>query len=102
MRPGRGQRALGREQILDRERDALEQAGLTGRQPAVGRIRHRPRLLGRLGDEGVEAACRCHGLLMGFGQFTRRELPARQRRAGGGERQAGRLGHHSTTLGTTK
>ena len=101
VRAGGGQHALGAEQVLDRQRHALEQAALAGGQPRVGRVGHGQRTLGRLGDEGVEVAVPLDRRDMRPGQLGRREAAGAQAVARGLEREAGELAH-STTFGTTK
>ena len=93
--------AAGAEQILDRERDALERPGLAAGQAPVGLGRHLERPLRGLGDERVQAARGLDRPDMRQRQFARRELFGPQARPRRGEREP-RQRAHSTTFGTTK
>ena len=89
------------EQILDRERDAFERARLAAAEPAIGLGRHLERALRRLGDEGVQPACRLDRPDVRERQLARRELLRPQAGARRREREAREIAH-STTFGTTK
>jgi hypothetical protein len=101
VRAGGGQHALGAEQVLDGEGDALEQPRGSLRPPRVRRLGHGARLVRRLGDEGVEAARLLDRGDMRIRQLGSRECLAREavQRLGNGEVGEGA---HSTTFGTAK
>jgi hypothetical protein len=102
VRAGGGRTSSGAEQVLDRDRQALEQAGLAPGEPGIGGLRHLERQLRRLGDEGVEVAGALHRLEVRRREVDRRELARGQPAPRLGEPEAGDIGHHSTTFGTTK
>ena len=99
VRPGGGQDALGAEQVLDRDRDAVERQRLAARQPFVGGIGHRQSALRRRGNIGVERLGLGDRIVIGDGQFSRRERLAGKPVAclGESKRQQRRFAH-STTL----
>ncbi len=76
--------ALGAEQVLDAERDALQRAGLAGGDLRVRRVGHRQRAVGRFEEVGVQRPRLGHGV----------EMRARQLAGGEGLRLQGvpRLG----------
>ena len=82
--PGAGLAAhpAGAEEVLDRERDAFEQAPLASREARIGGIRVGARGIEGLGDEGVEIAPGFDGRDMRVGQLARRELPRGEPGAG--------------------
>src|SRR6185312_4579944 len=101
VRGGACQDTLGAEQILDRERDAVERPALALREAFVAGRRHVERQLRGFGDEGVERPRRLHPRDIGPGQLARGKLFASEPGARRGQRQR-RECAHSTTLGTAK
>jgi hypothetical protein len=91
--------ALGREQILDAERNALERPTRACRQPRIRGLRHVPRVLGRHRDIGVELGIgRLDRGQVGLGQLDggkllRFEPPARR-----GEAEVGEFGGQSVSF----
>ena len=86
--------ALGREKVLDAERNALQRAALALRQTRVGRGRHLPCLVRRDGDIGVERAI--GGLdrrQVGIGQFAGGDLLRDKLGTRFGDRQSGQFSH---------
>src|ERR1700722_11687281 len=98
---GGGQHSFGAEQILDRDRDALERPRLAFRQPRVRGRRHFQRAIRGLGDKGVERLYPLDRVVVGGGQLARREFLRRQPVARLSQSEVGELAH-STTLGTAK
>ena len=73
VRGGGGRHVPGTEQILDRDRDAVERPALAAAEPRVGGSGHVERPLRGLGNERVERPRRLDRRDMGFGQLARRE-----------------------------
>ena len=87
LRAGRGQHALGAEQVLDRERHAVQQAALAlARSRSSETSAPSPAPLRRLGDEGVEAARRSIAAM-----WARASSVAEKRRARRPSRAAARV-----------
>jgi hypothetical protein len=84
---GGRQHVFGAEQILDRERQAVERSRLALRAPGVRSLGHGERPLRGLGDEGVQGPRRLDGGDVGLGQLPRRNRAGRQPVAGFCERQ---------------
>src|SRR5438046_1017521 len=101
VRGGGGQDALGAEQILDRNRDAVERARLAAGTPLVARPRHVAGGFRGLGDEGLERPRLLHRGDIGGGQLASGKLLRGQPGASLGESEIGKS-RHSTTLGTAK
>jgi hypothetical protein len=96
-----GQHALGGEQVLDRQRNAIQQPRLALGAARIGSPGHIEGPVRRLGDHGVQRLGRLHGADTGLGQLDGRELLVRQPVQGIGNGQRARIdGHHSTTFGT--
>ena len=100
VRGRRGQHALGTEQILDADRQAFHGSALAACELFVGRLGHRPRLVRRLGDEGIQALARFHGADIGVRQLGRGCLFRLQRVARAGQAEREKIAHYSTTFGT--
>jgi hypothetical protein len=85
--------ALGREQILDAERNALERALLSQGAALVAGIGHLARLVGRHRHVGVElGVCLLDGAQIGLGQLDRGKVLLSQPIAGRGQGQVGKVG----------
>ncbi len=88
-----GAHALGREHVLDAERDAGERAALAFRELCVGRFGHRARPLRRLQHDGIERTRLVDGGKMCVGKLEGGDLFLTQLVARLRERQRGRIGH---------
>src|SRR3546814_2094058 len=87
--------ALGAEQVLHADRQALEGARLARLAPAVGGLGHRERLLRRLGDEGVQRPRRLDGRDVRRGELLGRDLARGQQIARTGDGETGEIARHS-------
>ena len=94
--------ALGREQVLDAERDAGEREHLGILAGGIGAVGGFERELGRLDGPGVERAAGDHGLVEGGRDLARAEVAGAEAVAQLGQGEAGEVGHYSITFGTAK